>query len=510
MKIVNKLTKTITGGAIIIAFFSFLSRLLGLMRDRMLFSNFGASDVLDTYYAAFRLPDLIFNTLVLGALSSAFIPVFLEYWNKDKKEAWKIANSVLNIILVLLLALGLLGFYFAPELMKLVAPGFDFKKRFATVELTRIMMIGIIFLGLSNVAASILNSFKRFAAFAVAPVMYNLGIIFGIIVFVPIFGPEGLAWGVVFGAFLHFLVQLPAVAHLGFRYSVRFDWKMKGVRKIGMLMLPRTFGLAISQINQLANTIIGSTLAVGSVAIFCAANNLQNVPIGIFAIPIALAYFPVFSEAWAKKDVPHLTKSLSESMRRILFIAIPSSIFIILLRAHIVRLVLGAGSFDWTATILTSRTLSFFAISLFAQSLSPLFARVFYALQDTKTPVFVSSGSLAFNIILSIKLSSIMGVSGLGLGFSISSILNILILWILLRIRIGDLDDRRVFASILKITFISIVSGWILYGVLFAVAPYVQTRTGLGLLSQAACASLAGILSYLGLSKIMNLEEICF
>ncbi|MBI2636810.1 MAG: murein biosynthesis integral membrane protein MurJ, partial [Parcubacteria group bacterium] len=493
--------------AIIIAFFSLLSRGLGLFRDRLLFSTFGAGDTLDTYYAAFRVPDLIFNTLVLGALSAAFIPVFLEYWHKNKQEAWKIANSILNIILVALLVLGILAFIYAPELVSIIAPGFDLQKRITTAELTRIMLIGILFLGLSNIASSILNAFKRFTAFAVAPVMYNIGIILGITVLVPLFGIEGLAWGVVLGAFLHFLVQFPSLARLGFKYSFRINWRMRGVWRIGWLMLPRTFGLAINQINQVVSTVIGSTLAIGSVAVFNAANNLQNVPIGIFAIPVSLAYFPLFSEAWVKKDVPHLIASFSRAMRRILFIAVPSSIFIILLRAHIVRLVLGAGEFDWTDTILTARTLSFFAISLFAQSLIPLIARVFYALQDTKTPVFVSALSLALNIYLSLKLSVVMGVAGLGLGFSIASIANVLVLWLLLRKRLGDLDDTRVFGSIMKITLLSVIAGWALYAALFIAAPYVDTHTGAGLAVQASVAGAVGFLVYLGLGKLMKLEE---
>ena len=504
----RKLTTTITGGAIIIAVFSLLSRILGLFRDRLLFSTFGAGDVLDTYYAAFKLPDLIFNTLVLGALSAAFIPVFLDYWHKDKEQAWKIANSILNITIFILFALGIAAFYLAPELIQIIAPGFDVGKRIETAELTRIMLIGILFHGLSNVASSILNSFKRFLAFAVAPVMYNIGIIVGILFLVPIFGVTGLAWGVVLGAFLHFLVQLPSVARLGFRYSFSFDWRNSGVRQIGRLIAPRTFGLAIGQINQVVNTIIGSTLAVGSVAILNAANNLQLVPIGIFAIPIALAYFPVFSEAWVKKDIPHLVESFSKAFRRILFIAIPSSIFIILLRAHIVRLVLGAGEFDWNDTILTARTLSFFAISLFAQSLSPLIARVFYALQDTKTPVLISTVSLVLNIVLSVHFSKTLGVAGLGLAFSIASVVNVALLWIFLHDRLGGLDDHRVFRSIMLITGSSVLAGWILYGMLYLVAPYVDTRTAIGLLIQASIAGSIGGLAYIGLARMFRLEEV--
>ncbi|MDZ4221646.1 MAG: lipid II flippase MurJ, partial [Patescibacteria group bacterium] len=323
----------------------------------------------------------------------------------------------------------------------------------------------------------------------------------------PMFGAEGLAWGVVLGAFLHFLVQFPSLAQLGFKYSPAIFLNLSGVRKIGWLMLPRTFGLAIGQINQVVSTIIGSTLAVGSVAVFNAANNLQNVPIGIFAIPLALAYFPLFSEAWVKKDIPHLVASFSKAMRRILFIALPSSIFIILLRAHIVRLVLGAGEFDWDATILTGRTLSFFAISLFAQSLIPLIARVFYALQDTKTPVIVSVLSLGLNIFLSLKLAASMGVAGLGLALSIASIANVLVLWLLLRKRLGDLDDSRVFSSTMKITIASVIAGWALYITLVIIAPHLDTDTGLGLLLQASIAGAIGLGAYVGLGKFLRMEE---
>lgn len=506
----HKLTNTITGGAIIIAAFSLLSRILGLVRDRLLFSIFGAGDVLDSYYAAFRLPDLIFNTLILGALSAAFVPVFLEYWHKDKKEAWQIANTVLNTTLLILFVFGALAFFFAPEMVQIIAPGFELQKRLATAELTRIMLIGILFLGLSNVASSILNAFKRFTAFALAPVMYNLGIIAGILILVPWFGIEGLAWGVVLGALLHFFVQFPSIAKLGFKYKISFAWRNAGVKKIEKLMLPRTFGLAISQINQVINTIIGSTLPVGSVAIFNAANNLQNVPIGIFAIPLSLAYFPIFSEAWVKQDIPRLIASFSQAMRRLLVIAIPASVFMILLRAHIVRLVLGAGQFDWTATILTARTLSLFVISLFAQCLIPLIARVFYSLQDTKTPVGISIFSLAINILLAFPLSAKMGIAGLALSFSLASLFNVAGLWLCLHHRLGNLDDQTIFRSTLIICLLSIIAGWSLYAMLYLVGPAVDTHTVVGLLLQAGAAGTVGLTVYLVLGKLVGLEEMKF
>lgn len=514
-QLIYKLKTTVAGGAIIIAVFSVISRILGLVRDRLLAFYFGAGDVTDAYLAAFRLPDLIFNTLILGALGVAFIPVFLEYWHQNQnyqgeQEAWKIANTVLNLIVIGMLVLTLLGIIFAPLIVPLLTPGFKTNpaKLALTIKLTRIMFLSLIFFGASNLVGAILNSFKRFLAYSFAPVLYNLGIILGIVVFIKWFGYAGLGWGVVLGACLHLLIQLPAVARIGFKYSLVFAWAHQGVKKIWRLMLPRVIGLLAGQINLIIITIIASTLVTGSVSVFYLANNLQSFPVSIFGISLATAAFPVFSQAFVLKDQERFKLGFANTLRRILFLIFPTSIFILLLRAQIVRLILGTGAFDWEDTIMTAQTLGYFSLSLFAQALIPLFARAFYALHDTKTPVYITGFAVVLNIFASLYLGQLMGIEGLALAFSIASVVQLLMLFIILHNRLKDLRDIEIINSATKIFICSVVAGLAMYGTLHLVAPLVDMHTFIGILIQASGAFITGCLAYLGLAFLVSCEEI--
>ncbi len=514
-KFFQRLETTVTGGAILIAATSMLSRLLGLVRDRMLFSTFGAGDVLDSYYVAFRLPDLIFNILVLGALSSAFIPVFLETWQHDEDQAqgervesWALANSILNILLVVLIVLGALAYLFAPHIVPLFAPGFHGEKLAQSIALTRVMLIAIVFFGVSNVLSSILNSLKRFFAFSIAPVFYNVGIILGIVLLYPVMGVRGLAWGVVVGAVLHVLVQLPTALRMGFRYRWQVLWRQARVRKVFRLMLPRTVGLGATQLEQLVSTMIGSTLAAGSVAVFYAASNLQSFPINIFGVSLAISSFPVFSEAFAKKQHDRFVLEFSKVFRRILFFIVPASVLILLLRAQIVRVVLGSGNFDWNATILTAQSLGFFSLGLFSQTLIPMLARSFYALQDTKTPVKYSMLAVGLNILGGIFLSRILGVVGLALSFAVASIVQMMLLLGTLRVRLGHLDDDRILTSTIKIIIasgITAVATWVALQ-LFSLG--INDQTFVGIFIQGVGAGFIGILVYLVSAMLLRCDEV--
>jgi len=502
-----KLANTIIGGAILIAVFSILSRLLGLLRDRLLASHFGAGSLLDSYYAAFKLPDLIFNTLVFGALAVAFIPVFTKAWLDDKEKALKISNAVLNYLIAILLSFSIVMCFIAPQIMRLIVPGFNPEELALTVSLTRIIIFSIVFFGLSNVIGGVLNSFKKFFSFSLAPIFYNLGIIMGIILLFPIMGPKGLAWGVVLGSVMHFLVQLPEVIRNGWHY--KWYWKLNSeTKKIFKLMLPRTLGLAANQISHLVETIIASTLTVGSIAIFNLANNLQSFPISVFGISLAIAVFPIFSEALADNNLSKFVSTFSLHFRRVIFLIIPVSIFMLLLRAQIVRIILGADRFDWNATYHTAQTLGWYVISLFAQSLIPMITRSFYAMEDTKTPVIIGVISIAINITIALILGPIMGVEGLALAFSIASILNMIILLGTLRFRLGDLDDKKIIWSTLKISFNSIIAGTALYLTLRLVADLVNMQTFLGIFLQGTIAGIIGLIVYLAMSLITNCEEI--
>jgi len=502
-----KLANTTTGGAILIAVFSILSRILGLLRDRLLASHFGAGSLLDSYYAAFRLPDLIFNTLVFGALAAAFIPIFTKSWIEDKEKALKISNAVLNYLTAILLFFSIIVAILAPQVMKLIVPGFDQAELTLTVSLTRIIIFSIVFFGLSNVVGGVLNSFKKFLTFSLAPIFYNLGIILGITVLFPLIGIKGLGWGVVLGSIMHFLVQLPEVIKNGWHYQWYWHLNVE-TKKIFKLMVPRTFGLAANQISQVVTTIIASTLTVGSLAIFNLANNLQSFPISVFGISFAIAVFPVFSEALANNDSAKFVSTFSLNFRRVIFLIIPVSIFVLLLRAQIVRIILGANQFDWEATYHTAQTLGWFAISLFAQSLIPMVTRSFYALEDTKTPVIIGLISIAINITIALFLGPLMGVEGLALAFSIANIVNMIVLLGVLRFRLGDLDDKQITWSTFKISLNSIIGGGVLYLTLRLVADLVNMQTFLGIFLQGTIAGLAGLIVYLAMSLVTNCEEI--
>lgn len=510
----RKMNNSITGGAMIIAIFSILAKVLGLVRDRLLASGFGAGDILDAYYAAFKLPDLIFNTLVLGALSAAFIPVFIELRNgknnlaESRVDHWQLSSALMNIILLVFLALSTISYIFAPSLVGLIAPGFEGDKFELTVEMTRIMLLSIIFFGVSNVLSGILQSMKRFAMFALAPVMYNLGIILGIVFLVPMMGPLGLAWGVVVGALFHLLIQLPRVIRLGFKWQPLVAFKDKAVRQIGKLMLPRTLGLAGNQVNQLVMTIIASGLASGSLAVFNLAFNLQSVPIGIFAVSLAITAFPAMSESFSLKDKAMFLDRFSITVRRILFLVIPMSIFIIALRAQIVRLVLGAGEFDWQDTILTADALGFFAVSLFAQGLIPLLARAFYAFQNTKIPVLVSLVAVIVNIIGSIILAPRLGVVGLVMAFSVASILQAVMLLVALRQKIGHLDEKKIILALVKVVTATVGATLFIQLTKYMVADMVDMRTYIGVLTQFAAAGIIGSLIYFLLGWMLGVDEI--
>jgi putative peptidoglycan lipid II flippase len=392
--------------------------------------------------------------------------------------------------------------------MPIIAPGFSPEKQAVTAQLTRIMLVAIVFFGISNITTGILNSFRRYFSFAFAPVMYNLGIVFGIIALVPKYGVYGLAYGVIIGSLLHFLIQVPSLMRTGFRYHLVIDLKHEGVRRVGRLMVPRTIGLAVAQIDQLISVIIGSTLAVGSVAVFNLSNNLQSFPINVFGVSLAIAAFPIFSEAFAQNNTEKFVVQFSVALRRILFLIIPASVIILLLRAQIVRVILGTGAFNWEDTYLTAQALGYFSLSLFAQSLIPLLARSFYALQDTKTPVKVAVVSVVINIVGALSLSRFMGVVGLALAFSLSSLTNMFLLLWLLRRRVGYLDDTKIIRSTVKLATMAALMGGVIWVTKYVMSLGINMHTFIGIFIQGVGAAIVGLVFYGVLAVILKCDEI--
>ncbi|MDD5750022.1 MAG: lipid II flippase MurJ, partial [Patescibacteria group bacterium] len=323
----------------------------------------------------------------------------------------------------------------------------------------------------------------------------------------PPMGLLGLAWGVVLGAFLHLLVQLPEAHKHGWRFLpvLSFDANLK---KIIRLMLPRTLGLAASQINLVVMTMLASTLTVGSIAVFSMANNLQSLPISIFALSLAVAVFPTFTQAFMEDNTKMFADNFSLNFRRILYVLVPISVLMLVLRAQLVRVILGTGAFGWENTYYTAQTLGFFALSIFAQGLIPLLARSFYAFEDTKTPMFISIFSIIINIVLAWFLAPVLGVMGLALAFSIANIINMLLLYFVLSIKIKDIDHNKIINSLLKILATSLLCGLAAYLALQVLSQLVNMRTFAGIFIQGAGAALAGLLIYLLASILFKLEEV--
>jgi putative peptidoglycan lipid II flippase len=515
----KKQINSITVAAALIAFSSLASRFLGIIRDRILASQFGAGTTLDIYYAAFRIPDLIYNLIILGALSAGFIPIFTKLINDFKgeheinsllgfknKAAWDLVNNILNILSLALVILSTMGILFAPYLVRLITPGFGGDEQGLTVSLTRIMFLSPLFLGISGILGGVLQSFKRFLIYSLAPIFYNIGIIIGALYFVNIFGLVGLAWGVVLGAFLHMLIQAPVVYSLGYRYKLIIDFKDKATRAIARMMIPRTLSLAISQINLIVITIIASNLARGSLTVFNFANNLQSFPIGIFGISYAIAAFPSLAEHAYNHDKLKLT--FSSAMRQILFFIIPATVLMITLRAQIIRVVLGSGNFDWQDTILTMNTLGFFALSLFAQATIPLLIRVFYARHNSKTPLYLGLFTIVINIILSFWLSRTIGVAGLALAYSVANILNLILLWAWLYVKVGALDLVNILISAAKFIIAALAAGMATQITKVLVWPFIDMTKLSGVFTQLIIAGSAGIIVYILFCYLFKSEEL--
>ena len=464
---------------------------------------------MDAYYAAFKIPDLIYNLLIIGALTAGFIPTFtkLFYQSEDKTPAWRLANSIVNIVSATLLVLCGIGIAATPYLSRAIAPGFSEESRQMVITFTSIMLFSPLLLGISMVMGGILQSLRQFLVYSVAPIFYNIGIIIGALILVPLFGLSGLAWGVALGAAAHGSIQIYGARRNGYRWKPLLEFRNPDVRLIGKLMAPRTLGLAMTQINNVVVTMLGSLLPAGSVAVYNYANNLQAVPTGIIGIPFALAVFPLLSMAAAERSFDRFIEYLGSATRQIFFLTVPAAILILLLRAQIVRVVLGSGAFNWTATIATANALAFFALGLLAQALIPLYARAFYALSDTKTPFVAGLISELFGIIAALLLMKPLGVAGLALASALGASINIVLLVILLQEKTKYLELDRFLVAAFKI---SVAGG--LMAILIQILKYplnavLNLDYFYGILLQGFISGSVGLLVYGLICRALKLEE---
>lgn len=539
-KIFNHQTKSITFAAILLAVFNLINGVLALFRERFLASRFGASHVSDIFFAAFRIPDFIYGILIAGGVISVFLPIFSEYYNKDKEKGWYFTNVVLNCFLVLLFFLCLFFLIFTPFFIKFIAPGFNEESRAQLILLTRIMLLSPLFFVISSVFSGVLHYFNRFLIYSIAPLLYNLSIIAGILFFYPLFGLKGLGYGVVLGAALHFCIQVPSAILVGFKYQPVLDFKLAGLKKIFKLMIPRIIGSAADDLNLIIMTAIASTLVPGSISIFNYSNNLQRFPITLIGVSFATAIFPMLTKTWAAGQKKKFVENFFLSFRQILFLIIPISLLMFLLRAQLVRIILGTGRFDWLATRLTAASFGLLSFGIFAFCLIPLIARAFFSFQDTKTPVTIGIISIVLNIILSFLFIWILGfqnvfqdfiviflklqgikniqVIGLPLALFFSGGFNVILLFIFLYKKIIKADftitsllkikTKELYTSVARILISSILMAFQSYIILQIVAPFVNMQTFFGVFFQAAIAALFGFFVYVLINYFLKSPEL--
>jgi putative peptidoglycan lipid II flippase len=480
-----------------------ISRMLGFVRVAIIQAQLGYSPELDAYLAAFRIPDLIFELIAGGALGSAFIPTFTAYLTRDNtRRAMRFASTIINLVFVVLLCLGLVMAWLAPWLVAaVVAPAFPPAQQMLTADLMRVMLIATIIFGVSGIVMGILNAQQHFLAPALAPIIYNLGIIGGALFLEPRFGVLGLTFGVGGGALGHLLIQLPALRRHQFQWQPILTWRDAGVREVMRLMGPRMAGIALNHANFLVNTALASGLATGSIAALDNARLLMLLPHGIIAQALATTIFPTFATQVARNDLAQVRATLISVLRALLFFILPATVGLFIAREPLIALLLQRGKFTGAATQLTAYALAFYAPALVAYAITEILTRAFYALRDTRTPVVIAGATIMLNITFSLILVGALGIGGLALANLLASLVEALGLWWLLRRRLGGFDGLALMRASAPSLLASIIMGGCVW--LFSVS-----AAGQSVLVVALGCLLVGAGSYIGAAWALRAQEI--
>jgi len=458
-------------GTVMAAFI--LSNLVGLVRGILILRGFGTGAEMEAFNTANRLAETLFNLVAGGALASAFVPTFTGFLARDEKaRAWRLASSIANLIVILLILISALSAVFAPQIVKyLLAPGFvdEPAKLALTIQLLRIILPSVVIFGLSGLVMGILNANQIFLFPALAPSMYSAGIIFGVLFLSPQMGIYGLAWGTVLGATLHLMVQLPALIKLKFAYKPVLGMEDPAVREVGRLMLPRLFGAGIVQLNFWVNTNLASLQPEGSLTAITSAFTLMLMPQALIAQAIAIASLPTFSAQVALGKLDEMRASLAATVRAVLLLSLPASIGLILLREPVIRFLYHGGRFGDRSTELVAWALLWYAAGLVGHCIVEIVSRAFYALHDTKTPVIIGVVAMSLNILFSLvftrAFSSIgwMPHGGLALANSLATALETVVILILMQRRLHGLHGHAILDAVWKGALASTAMAFALY-----------------------------------------------
>ena len=455
--------RTIFSSAMIVAVMIIISSLIGFLRYRTL-ANYFTKEELDVFFASFRIPDIIFEILITGALTSSFIPIFIKY-KQDKKDLNENISSIINVISLFLFSFVVLIVIFADKIFPVITTGFSKEKVDQVVFFSRILLIGQLpFLVFGNFLTGIGQANKTFFISAIAPVVYNLVVIISTIMLAPTMHLLGPIFGVVIGSFCLFVVQLPLYFSSGFIYRPILK-VTKALRDFFTLVIPRVITVIAAQIDATVDLTLTTLLQPGSYTTFYLAQRLQLLPVSVIGIAFGQASLPYLSEVFQQKILEEFKKIITESLLSTFFLTFPLMTFFIFARTPLVRLFFGGEKFDWQATNQTALTLSYFALSIPAHSIYYFLTRCFYAFLDSKTPFVISVFSIILNIILSFFFVFVwrLPVWALGAAFTISIHVNVFLLLIILARRINGLSYRLVFFETVKIFITTFISSFFVY-----------------------------------------------
>jgi putative peptidoglycan lipid II flippase len=505
------------------------SQMLALLRDRLLAHMFGTSATLDVYYAAFRIPDLLFATIASLVSVTVLIPFILDRLEKGESNVQKFLSSVFTAFFIAMLIVSVAVFACIPYLAAKLFPAFAPEQYALLVLMTRILLLSPILLGISNLLQSVTQAFRRFFVYALAPVLYNVGIIVGILVLYPIMGPVGLVWGVIFGAVMHMTIQIPVVMrhHLFPTLFTRIVWE--DVKQVVMLSLPRTIGISAIYFSLLVLVIMAGHIGRGAISVFNLSYNLQSVPLAIFSLSYSVAAFPMLARLFSNNEHDKFVEKLTNAARHIFFWSLPVMMLFIVLRAQIVRTILGSGQFTWSDTRLTAAALALFVVSLVAQGIVLLFVRGYYAAGNTRKPLIVNVVSsvgiiaLAFGLVSAFSSSemfryfveALLRVEDVGditvlmlpLAYSCGMLINAGLLVYLFSRDFGGLPlsfTRAFFHSFSGAVFM----GFIAYGFLQIFALVFDQNTFWGIFLQGFCAGMLGVIGGIALLSLLGSREL--
>lgn len=448
----KKILKPINIGSAtaIIAITSFLSYAIGLLRDRVIATNFGTTAATDTYNASFLIPDMLFNLFIAGALTAAFLPVFTEHLVKDKNQAREIANTMLTGASLLISGLAVIAFIFMPYLIPKIYTTATPEMQENIINMTRLMLPSAILFAVSNTLGNILMSYKHFFAYSISPVLYNFGIIAGVVLLQDHIGIYSAAVGVLIGALFHCIVRIIDTFMTEYRYKPQLKVTHPAFKKILKLMIPKSISLIAWQINLYIYAVVGMKIMHGTLSAFNFARNIQSFAVSLFGIAFATAVFPYLTTAVSRKEKDSYTHYIQKTIQRILFFTIPAAIGVMLLAGPLVELILSGGMFDDESIRLTSIILMFFAISIPFESLSHILSRAFYALQNTVTPMLINVSSMTIIALITIFVAPKYGIEWFSIGFSIGFIFYVTMMVIFLRKHLVDFKFGEFFSSLAK------------------------------------------------------------